>query len=159
MISKSNRPYLVRAIWEWCSDNGYTPYLAVQVDEHTRVPAEYVRNGEIVLNLSSDATHRLTLGDDTIQFSARFSGVSRECHIPMSAVRGIFARENGEGLFFQPQSAEVQLVGGAGADEEGTSGATGRESSTAPSSASTPTAPPDGGAPAPSRKSHLQIVK
>jgi len=159
VISKSNRPYLVRAIWEWCSDNGYTPYLAVQVDEHTRVPAEYVRNGEIVLNLSPDATHRLTLGDDAIQFSARFSGVSRECHIPMTAVRGIFARENGEGLFFQPQSAEVQLVGRTGADAGGVSGKPAAESTPASSPAATPTAPPEGGTPAPSRKSHLQIVK
>jgi stringent starvation protein B len=159
VTSKSNRPYLVRAIWEWCSDNGYTPYLAVQVDENTRVPLEYVRNGEIVLNLSPDATHRLSLGDDTIQFSARFSGVSRECYVPMTAVRGIFARENGEGLFFQPQSTEVQLVGAAGPEVEGESGSQAVEPAPASSPATPPTAPPDGGAPAPARKSHLQIVK
>ena len=145
MISKSTKPYVVRAIWEWCADNGYTAYLAVQVDENTRVPAEFVKNGEIILNISSDATHKLTIGNDLIQFAARFGGVSRECSIPMIAVRGVFARENGEGIFFQSQPA------GAPAAEQ------------AESSNSPPKTPPTPGSPAPSgtngRKSHLQIVK
>jgi len=100
MPEKSTKPYLIRAIHEWCSDSNYTPYLSVKVDANTRVPVDYVKNGEIVLNVSYDATHRLTIGNDAIQFSARFNGVSRECSIPVDAVLGIFARENGQGLFF-----------------------------------------------------------
>lgn len=97
----STTPYLLRAIWEWCVDNGYTPYVAVKVDSATRVPMEYVRNGEIVLNISPDATRNLKIGNDLIQFSARFNGVSREVSVPIAAVAGIFAKENGQGLAFQ----------------------------------------------------------
>jgi stringent starvation protein B len=75
------------------------------VDSGTRVPAEFVKNGEIVLNVSHDATHRLTIGNDAIQFTARFNGVSRECSIPVEAVTGIFARENGQGLVFPREPA------------------------------------------------------
>ncbi len=95
-------PYLIRAIWEWCGDNGYTPFLSVKVNEDTRVPQEFVRNGEIVLNLSSDATRNLKIGNDRVQFSARFGGVSREVSVPVSAVSGIFSKENGQGLAFAP---------------------------------------------------------
>jgi stringent starvation protein B len=102
MAEKSTKPYLIRAIHEWCTDSNLTPYLSVKVNADTRVPVEFVKNGEIVLNLGYDATHKLTIGNDLIQFSARFGGVSRECSIPMSAVAGVFARENGQGLFFQP---------------------------------------------------------
>lgn len=105
MAERSTKPYLIRAIHEWCSDSNLTPYLSVRVDANTRVPMEYVKNGEIVLNVSYDATHRLTIGNDLIQFAARFNGVSRECSIPISAVTGIFARENGQGLFFPPEPA------------------------------------------------------
>jgi stringent starvation protein B len=109
MPEKSTKPYLIRAIHEWCSDSNYTPYVSVKVDANTRVPMEYVKNGEIVLNLSYDATHRLTIGNESIQFSARFNGVSRECSVPVDAVLGIFARENGQGLFFptDPPQAET----------------------------------------------------
>jgi stringent starvation protein B len=103
---RSTKPYLIRAIYEWCTDSGLTPYLSVKVDAQTRVPIEYVKNGEIVLNISPDASHRLTIGDDTVQFSARFNGVSRECSIPLAAVIGISARENNQGLFFPPESVE-----------------------------------------------------
>ena len=102
---RSTKPYLIRAICEWCSDSGFTAYLSVKVDAHTRVPLEHVKNGEIVLNISPDAAHRLTIGDDMIQFAARFSGVSRECSIPIAAVQGVFARENSQGVFFQPDPA------------------------------------------------------
>ncbi|MFN0316818.1 MAG: ClpXP protease specificity-enhancing factor [Burkholderiales bacterium] len=95
-------PYLIRAIWEWCTDNGYTPFLSVKVNEDTRVPQEFVRNGEIVLNLSSDATRNLKIGNDRVQFSARFGGASREVSVPINAVSGIFAKENGQGLAFAP---------------------------------------------------------
>lgn len=111
---RSTRPYLIRAIYEWCSDSGLTPYLSVKVDALTRVPAEYVKNGEIVLNISPDAAHRLTIGDEAVQFAARFSGVSRECSIPVGAVTGIFARENNQGLFFPPEPAGQ--ANGAAAD-------------------------------------------
>lgn len=104
MPERSTKPYLIRAIHEWCMDSGFTPYLSVKVDENTRVPMEYVKNGEIVLNLSYDATHKLTITNELVQFSARFSGVSRECSVPMVAVTGIFSRENGQGLFFAAES-------------------------------------------------------
>jgi stringent starvation protein B len=103
--STSTTPYLIRAIYEWCVDNGFTPYLAVRVNERTRVPMEYVRDGEIILNVSADATRDLTMGNELIQFSARFNGVSRELSVPIDAVTGIFAKENGQGLAFQVPAA------------------------------------------------------
>lgn len=110
MAEKPTKPYLIRAIHEWCSDSGLTPYLSVKVDGATRVPAEHVKNGEIVLNVSYDATRHLTIGNELIQFSARFNGASRECSIPIAAVLGIFARENGQGLFFPPEAVEDQAA-------------------------------------------------
>jgi stringent starvation protein B len=106
MAEKPTKPYLIRAIHEWCADSGLTPYVSVQVSADTRVPAEFVKNGEIVLNVSTDATHRLTIGNERIQFAARFNGVSRECSIPMDAVTGIFAKENGQGMFFPRESGQ-----------------------------------------------------
>jgi len=100
MADVSTKPYLIRAIYEWCSDCGFTPYLSVRVDERTRVPVEYVKNGEIVLNVSLNATRNLTINNELVQFSARFNGVSREVSIPVDRVQGIFARENGQGAFF-----------------------------------------------------------
>jgi stringent starvation protein B len=132
---RSTKPYLIRAIYEWCGDSGLTPYLSVKVDARTRVPLEFVKNGEIVLNISQDAAHRLTIGDDAIQFAARFSGVSRECSIPVAAVTGIFARENNQGLFFPPEPV-------APADGAAT-----------PAAESPPVPPASGGKP------KLQIVK
>jgi stringent starvation protein B len=105
MAERSTKPYLIRAIHEWCSDSGWTPYISVQVTPETRVPPEHVKNGEIVLNVGHDATHRLTIGNDLIQFTARFGGASRECSIPVEAVTGIFARENGRGMFFPREAA------------------------------------------------------
>ena len=111
MKDASTTPYLIRAIWEWCVDNGFTPYVAVKVDAATRVPMEYVRNGEIVLNISPDATRNLKIGNELIQFSARFNGVSREVSVPVSTVGGIFAKENGQGLAFQtPERPGPTLV-------------------------------------------------
>ena len=98
-------PYLIRAIYEWCCDGGQSPFLAVQVDAQTRVPMEYVKDGEIVLNISPDATRNLKIDNDVIRFSARFGGVSREVSIPVGAVKGIFAKESGQGLAFQPVAA------------------------------------------------------
>jgi stringent starvation protein B len=102
---RSTKPYLIRAIYEWCSDSGFTPYISVKVNAATRVPPEYVKDGEIVLNIGQDAAHRLTLGNDVVQFAARFNGHAREISIPVTAIQSIFARENGQGLFFPPEPA------------------------------------------------------
>jgi len=96
----STRPYLLRALHEWCTDSGFTPYVAVLVDETVQVPQEYVKNGEIVLNVSYDATSGLRLGNDYIEFKARFAGVAREILIPINRVLAIYARENGQGMAF-----------------------------------------------------------
>ena len=96
----STRPYLIRALYEWCTDNGFTPYVAVLVDETVQVPREYVKNGEIVLNISYDATSSLKLGNDFIAFKARFAGSAREIMVPVNRVIAIYARENGQGMAF-----------------------------------------------------------
>lgn len=98
----STRPYLIRALYEWCIDNGFSPYMAVQVDASVQVPQEHVRNGEIVLNVSPDATSGLLLGNDHIAFKARFGGVSREIFVPVTHVVALYARENGQGMAFPP---------------------------------------------------------
>ena len=96
----STRPYLIRALYEWCTDNGLTPYVAVLVDDSVRVPNEYVKDGEIVLNISFDATSALKLGNEFIEFKARFAGSAREIMVPISRVIAIYARENGQGMSF-----------------------------------------------------------
>ncbi|AOY01300.1 ClpXP protease specificity-enhancing factor [Jeongeupia sp. USM3] len=101
MQSVSTKPYLIRAIHEWCSDHDFTPYLVVAVRGKMQVPMEYVKNAEIVLNISYNATRNLNLGNDYISFSARFNGVSRDITIPVGAVVSIFSRENGEGMGFE----------------------------------------------------------
>ena len=132
MRELSTKPYLIRAIYEWCSDSGFTPYLSVKVDAQTRVPEEFVKNGEIILNVSHDAAHHLTLGDDLIQFSARFNGISREVSIPVRAVQGIFAKETSKGILFPPEeeaptaqneSSSEELERQQPSPQEGSSGA------------------------------------
>ncbi|MBU7575974.1 MAG: ClpXP protease specificity-enhancing factor [Hydrogenophaga sp.] len=104
----STRPYLIRALHEWCADNGFSPYIAVQVDASVRVPMEFVKNGEIVLNVSMEATSSLKLGNEFIEFKARFGGVAREIIVPISHVIAIYARENGQGMAFPaPPAAAV----------------------------------------------------
>src|SRR5687768_9648777 len=110
MAEVSTKPYFIRAIYEWCSDCGFTPYLSVRVDDRTKVPMEYVKNGEIVLNVSLNATRNLTINNELIQFSARFNGVSREVSVPVDRVQGIFARENGQGAFFTVESPAALAV-------------------------------------------------
>ncbi|GKT20287.1 ClpXP protease specificity-enhancing factor [Acidovorax sp. SUPP3334] len=100
--STSTRPYLIRALYEWCTDNGLTPYVAVRVDESVQVPREYVKDGEIVLNISYDATSALQLGNDFIEFKARFGGKPRDIMVPVGRVIAIYARENGQGMAFPP---------------------------------------------------------
>ena len=107
--SPSTRPYLVRALYEWCTDNGLTPYVAVMVDETVQVPREYVQDGEIVLNISFDATSSLKLGNEFIEFKARFGGKPREIMVPMNRVMAIYARENGQGMAFPVNRAERVL--------------------------------------------------
>jgi stringent starvation protein B len=97
----STKPYMIRAIHEWCVDNHLTPHLLVAVNPQTRVPMAFVKEGEIVLNLNYSATKDLHIDNEAIVFSARFSGVSQNIYVPMSAVKGIFARENGQGMFFE----------------------------------------------------------
>ena len=98
--ASSTRPYLLRALHEWCTDSGFTPYVAVLVDETVQVPLEYVKNGEIVLNVGYDATAGMTLGNEYIEFKARFGGVPRDIIIPVNRVMAIYARENGQGMSF-----------------------------------------------------------
>ncbi len=100
--STSTRPYLIRALHEWCTDNGLTPHLAVQVDNSVQVPREYVKDGEIVLNLALEATSGMRLGNDFIEFTARFAGKPRDIMIPVGRVTAIYARENGQGMAFPP---------------------------------------------------------
>ena len=102
----STRPYLLRALYEWCTDNGFTPYVAVKVDDSVRVPMDHVKNGEIVLNISFDATSSLQLGNELIEFKARFGGVAHDIRVPINRVLAIYARENGQGMAF-PAEAPV----------------------------------------------------
>ncbi len=108
----STKPYLLRALWEWCCDNGLTPHIAVTVDGRTRVPREFVRDGQIVLNLGPDATNKLQIGNEYVEFQARFGGVARELSIPVGRVTAIYARENGAGMAF-----ELEGEAAAGDDE------------------------------------------
>jgi stringent starvation protein B len=141
MSEQSAKPYLVRAICEWCADNGLTPYLAVRVNPQTRVPAAFVKNGEIVLNVSPTATRKLTIDNQWIQFTARFNGSSQEVAVPIGAVIGIFAKETGYGFSFSapddPVAALASSSGGA-RDAEG---------------------PPKLGEPPRKRPTHLSVVK
>ncbi len=105
----STRPYLIRALHEWCCDNGLTPYITVAVDNSVQVPREYVNDGEIVLNVGFDATTALSLGKDYIEFKARFGGVVRDILIPINQVQAIFARENGQGMAFPRVDRTVEV--------------------------------------------------
>ena len=109
--SSSTRPYLIRALYEWCTDNGYTPFLAVLVNENVRVPLEFVKDGEIVLNISFDATSALSLGNEFIEFKGRFGGAARDIVVPVERVLAIYARENGQGMAF-PMLASSATGGG-----------------------------------------------
>jgi stringent starvation protein B len=101
----STRPYLIRALFEWCTDNGFTPHIAVRVDRGVQVPREFVRDGEIVLNISYDATSGLQMGNDYISFTARFGGQPREIMVPVEQVMAIYARETGQGMAFPAPEA------------------------------------------------------
>jgi stringent starvation protein B len=176
----STKPYLVRAIYEWCSDNGFTPYLAVAVNEQTRVPMAHVRNGEIVLNVSALATHRLQMTNTEVSFTARFSGVAEDIWVPIDQIVAIYAKETGHGMAFdvpkpmgEPEAAEdvspLNMVGrpktgkSSGPTRLKTPGRVGLGPVSAPPVAGAetgdkPEPPPTGSGPAPGRPS-LRRVK
>lgn len=122
MSEVSTKPYLIRALYEWCTDSGYRPFIAVVVDARTQVPREFVRNGEIVLNISAAATNRLHIGNELLEFEARFGGVARQVSIPIENVSAIFAQENGHGMAFEVPKALALAPepggGDAGAGEQ-----------------------------------------
>ena len=147
--TSSTRPYLIRALYEWCTDNGLTPYVAVRVDDTVRVPREYVKDGEIVLNISMDATSALKLGNDYIEFKARFAGVARDIMIPLGRVMAIYARENGQGMAFPLDDADASgdavpeeaLPGPAAEPPAGQEGFAGAPSEDAPEPPPRPSGP------------------
>jgi len=151
MSEQSAKPYLVRAICEWCADNGLTPYLAVKVNAQTRVPAAFVKNGEIVLNVSNSATRRLTIDNDWVQFSARFSGTSQEVSVPMNAVSGIFAKETGYGFAFTMAHDPAAALSATTLQEQDIDAALEKDVQDARDAK-------DGGKGKP-RPSHLQVIK
>ena len=105
----STRPYLIRAIHEWCTDNGFTPHLVVSVNEQVQVPIEHVKEGEIVLNVGLEATSALNLGSEFIDFKGRFAGIARDILVPVDRVSAIYARENGQGMSFPVSESSKQL--------------------------------------------------
>lgn len=106
----STKPYLVRAIFEWCVDQGFVPYLSVAVDARTRVPREHVKDGQITLNIGPDATHQLMMGNEEITFQARFGGNAFPVAVPIDRVAAIFARENGQGMAFEIGPEEDEMA-------------------------------------------------
>jgi stringent starvation protein B len=104
----SNKPYLIRALHQWCTDFGFTPFIAVFVDGRVEVPMEYVKNNEIVLNLSLEACHQLEIENDWISFQARFGGIPRKIMVPVSHVLAIYARENGQGMSFPFDPSQIR---------------------------------------------------
>ena len=109
-MSSSTKPYMIRALHEWCGDNGFTPYVVVWVNERADVPHEYVKNNEIVLNIGLSATKNLRIDNDRLSFSARFGGVSRDIWVPIGNVMSIFARETGEGMGFEVELGETEAA-------------------------------------------------
>jgi len=109
----STRPYLLRALHDWCTDNGFTPYLAVFVGPGVQVPMEYVKNNEIVLNIGFEATSGLQLGNEFVEFKARFGGVGREIRVPIDHVVAIYARENGQGMAFPVPTGSANATAGS----------------------------------------------
>jgi stringent starvation protein B len=143
------KPYVLRALFEWCVDNGYTPHLAVKVDSRTQVPPEYVKGGEITLNISPNAVHKLQMGNDLVEFSARFGGVARQISLPIANIYALYARETGHGMAFDADGPKpiVQSKG---------------ESEAVPTSSKPPTAlppPPDPKKPSGPGKPTLRRIK
>jgi stringent starvation protein B len=159
----STRPYLVRALHDWCTDNGFTPYIAVHVGPAVQVPMEYVKNNEIVLNVSFEATSNLRLGNDAIEFKARFGGVTREILVPVEHVVAIYARENGQGMAFpipaSPGAAPEPADTGSAAPAEPARGLRLASSEPAPGPADGEQGPPDEPPPPPAGDSPRPALK
>ncbi|CAM5784954.1 ClpXP protease specificity-enhancing factor [Castellaniella caeni] len=143
MQETSTKPYLIRALHEWCTDNGYTPYLVVTVDSNTVVPAAHVHDGQITLNISHLATNRLTLGNEYIEFESRFNGVVEHLFVPVAAVSAVYARETGAGMGFEVVASQPY----PGGDDA--------ETGAPPASVASTT----DDTPEPPKPSHLKIVK
>ncbi len=153
MTTVSTKPYLIRAIWEWCVDQGFTPYLAARVDAQTRVPAGYDRDGQIVLNIAPDATGQLSIANDFITFQARFNGSAHSLVVPIANVIAVYARENGQGMAFEPEPIEA-------GDEQADEAEDMSDASSAQSPAEAPGDAPDGDDKPPRpRGGHLKVVK
>ena len=160
MTEPSTKPYLIRAIHEWCKDNGYTPYLSVAVDERAAVPRDHVKNGEIVLNVGTLATNRVRLGNELIEFQARFNGKVRDIVIPVENVLAIYARETGQGMAFDVAKPAGEIDSAPVGEIEVAPPATAEEKR--PRLASVPSAPADAGAPEPPRpggRPRLTVIK
>ncbi|MDS1139944.1 ClpXP protease specificity-enhancing factor [Pusillimonas sp. SM2304] len=112
MQESSTKPYLIRALHEWCTDNGYTPHIVVTVDANTVVPPAHIHDGQITLNIGTMATNRLTLGNDYIEFQTRFGGVTEQIFVPVAAVSAIYARETGAGMGFDVVESQPYPGGG-----------------------------------------------
>jgi stringent starvation protein B len=144
MAEIPQKPYLLRALFEWCVDNGYTPYIAVKVDSKTQVPAEYVKDGEIVLNISPNAVHKLQMGNETVEFSARFGGVARQISLPVENIYKLYARETNRGMVFDIDGPKP-IVQGKGEPEAAP--VTPKPPTALPAPAPDPKKPPGGGKP------------
>ncbi|MCQ9618112.1 ClpXP protease specificity-enhancing factor [Paenalcaligenes niemegkensis] len=142
MQESSTKPYLIRALHEWCTDNGYTPHIVVSVDENTVVPFSHVQDGQITLNLGLLATNQLRLGNEYIDFQARFNGITEDIFVPVAAVSAIYARETGAGMGFEVAESEAYT----GSTDESTQS----DAPAAPASADTPST---------AKPSHLKVVK
>ncbi|NYT83336.1 ClpXP protease specificity-enhancing factor [Alcaligenaceae bacterium] len=151
MQESSTKPYLIRALHEWCTDNGYTPHIVVTVDANTVVPPAHIHDGQITLNIGTLATNRLTLGNDYIEFQTRFGGVTEQIYVPVAAVSAIYARETGAGMGFDV--AESQPYPGSDSDDEASAPA---GPQAVPDSGTGSASPPDDTPPKPPR---LTVVK
>lgn len=154
----STKPYLVRALFDWCVDNGFTPYVAVVVDERTRVPFSYVRDGQIVLNIAPYATHQLQISNEEITCQARFGGVAHNLYVPIGNVAAIYARENGQGMTFELEGdtsgLELHTHATAAADDE-----TQAADNNATVAGASPDEPPEPPAGPSTRGNHLRVIK
>jgi stringent starvation protein B len=153
----STKPYLIRALYEWCTDNGFTPHITVKVQGSVRVPMEFVRNGEIVLNISFTATSSLHMDNDAISFKARFGGMSRDIYVPIAAISSIYARENGQGMGFDV-TAESE-VSETNADSDAAKPAEKTPMSLAVTNEETPPSPDDKDPKGSRKKPSLTVIK
>lgn len=118
MTMTSSRPYLMRALYEWILDNDCTPYILVNaLGDAVDVPPEHVKDGQIILNISPAAVQNLLIDNDSVQFDGRFAGVARPVFMPIGAVLGIYARENGQGMIFDPEGMQPDPSGPGGGDK------------------------------------------